>query len=285
MEFLKYPSIENLTKAHATAELTRSDKWYAMEKIHGANYQLICDGKNVVAASRNQILSEDDKFFNHKIVFDKYKKPMLDLYWKAAARAYYKKFNYSLKEGDTLRIFGELAGEHEGLAVQNNIRYGTLDFYVFDIFVNDTPISLKYLFEICPDFKTVPIVKIGNFSDIINIENKFTSKIGGLSTCEGLVLKSESGRVYKHKNDLFYENSVGPINVDGYIAYINENRARSVVSKHGEFDKAKMRVYIEDMKEDVKKDMEADGVEAKFDKDFNSCAASSILNVYFYTQQ
>lgn len=275
LTFFKYPSINNLDMKHVTNEIVGEEKWYAFEKIHGANYQFITNGTDIAVASRTQLLTPDNSFFNHQIVFDRYKNTILKIYQELLKKE-------KIKDGGQLRVFGELAGKYDNKLVQDSVDYGDLDFYMFDIFINEDPQPIQLMLEFSHLLKITPLIGEGLFKDIIQLKNEFPNSITKNSPCEGLVLKSESGKIYKHKNSLYREKNIETITFDGYINYINPNRMRAVITKFGEFDKSKMRQYIEDIKKDIEIDMAKDGQQPNFDKNTNMAIASCILKTFVY---
>lgn len=274
MKFFKYPSIPSLTDKAASNYILTDDMWYAFEKIHGANYQLATDGDNVEAYSRNQMVTNDE-FFGHKSVYSKYKASVVELWHEML-------LDGMIGHGDTLRLFGELAGDD----IHSNASYGPLDFYVFDIYINEQQISYTseeqrddHFKRVNQLFKSVPFVYAGRFKDVVTQSNKFLTMIDtGSSMCEGLILRS-GNKIYKHKNDLFVEKSVN-IQDKMYLQYLNENRVRSAVSKDGEFDSKKFKQYIDDITEDVRADMMRDEVDIDIDSKINGYISGLLVKMY-----
>ena len=72
MEFHKYKHIES----HFTTKFInnirnawydKSDiKWCALEKIHGSNFTIICNGTTIEYARRTAKLIKDESFFNYQ---------------------------------------------------------------------------------------------------------------------------------------------------------------------------------------------------------------------------
>ncbi len=56
--------------------------WVVTEKIHGANFVLLCDGETVRPAKRKQLLDDEEDFFGHKAVVARLEGPVKEL-WAA----------------------------------------------------------------------------------------------------------------------------------------------------------------------------------------------------------
>lgn len=153
IEFRPYHSIENHYNKDATAKLTKLSltnpklEWVATEKVHGANFQFITDGKDVQCAKRTALLTkkDNDHFFKFLVILNKYKMKILQAFGK-------------LKEMDSkvtnILFYGELFGgtyPHKDVEaipnvvqVQKHIYYCPhTDFYAFDIWT-DTQGFLDY---------------------------------------------------------------------------------------------------------------------------------------------
>jgi len=80
MKFTKYSSIENtyrkkeIEKIYINGFADNKIKWIVTEKIHGANFSFISDGKKVIAAKRTSILNNNElsKFYDADIMMEKY---------------------------------------------------------------------------------------------------------------------------------------------------------------------------------------------------------------------
>ena len=111
MEFKKYGSIEN---SYRNKFISRFDgrfepdtKFVVMEKLHGANFQIVIEPDNKVTyCSRKRILEPDEKFFDYQNTIKK-----LDLYHA---------INFSDETNTTVQLFGELFGR----GVNKGIDYG-----------------------------------------------------------------------------------------------------------------------------------------------------------------
>lgn len=267
--FLKYPTIPTLSNKIIQRQMGSSAHWYAIEKIHGANYSFITDGHSVTAAGRNSLLIDNPDFFDHTEVFLRYSPAVLDLY--AAYEA-----NGLLQAGDTLRVYGELAGRD----IQENADYGDLDFYAFDLYVNDQRLPYSEVLAL-QDFKTAPLVGQGSFKSVIALDIKFPTLVDQSCTCEGLILRTdENGLIFKHKNDLFKERVAGIEHMPAWCEYITDNRVRAVVSKEGPFNRANFARYLELIRADIQGAMAEDGVEETIDSKANALISKCIADTY-----
>ncbi|MBK0052964.1 RNA ligase family protein [Stenotrophomonas sp. S39] len=257
LTFERYPTIDTFSEKIKMRCLRSVENWRAVEKIHGANYQFITNGDKVQSASRNRILT-DEVFFNHREVFERYADVVRDNHRSLAVAGV-------INEGQTVRFFGELAGEAGGLKVQQNADYGALDFYLFDIVVDGRRLPYQHVLD-AVGLKKAPIVASGTFADVIQHGNKFPTLVDGSCTCEGYILRCDaSGEVYKFKNDLFVEKVVGSGLEHQYPLYVTENRVRAVLSKEGAFERQRFNDYIDLVKSDIEHEMKADGIVVDFD--------------------
>lgn len=268
----EYPSIKNLTNNDIIEARSRETLFKVNEKIHGANFSLCFTEGDVYACSRNVVLDDDAKFFNHQDILEKYKSDLLII----------KDF---FPEAKDVRIFGELAGGD----IQKNADYGDIDFYLFDIFVNFNRLDIvkmgHTLFKAREKgfkIKTTPNFGVMTIDQVIAYGNKFDNYINGKSICEGLILRDMSNRetIFKYKNDLFSEVKIDTSKIQKYHSYNTVNRAYNVISKMGYFNKKAMGIYINNIKEDIIKDMKQDGLEVDFDGKENKYISNVIMISY-----
>ncbi len=178
--------------------------------------------------------------------------------------------------------------------IQKGVQYHPdVKFYAYDIWLKSDIFEgfLDYdlavdLFEEHNLFHAI-ILQRGTFNECKLYPNKFETTIPmdfDLPTiddniCEGIVLKpilpltTESGEriILKSKNEKFIEKSKAPKRprkmapelsetardaIYEIMEYINENRLRNVLSKHGEFTKKEFGVIIKAFKEDIYTDFE-----------------------------
>ncbi|MEZ4384525.1 MAG: RNA ligase family protein [Nannocystaceae bacterium] len=140
-DFISYDRIPETTATWvgAPAQLRQLDRlrWAVTEKIHGANFCLLADGRAVRCAKRKAILREGDAFFNYERVRVRYAQAAHELFADVAARD---------PEVARLYIYGELFGgayPHpevaavDGVAaVQTGVYYAPgIEFCAFDLAV------------------------------------------------------------------------------------------------------------------------------------------------------
>ncbi|AGF85515.1 ligase 2 [Moumouvirus goulette] len=192
--FQKYFSIENPNKI--TKILRKNDhtndkyEWIVLEKIHGANFSFITNGKNICVAKRTAVISSDEYFYNYETIIEKYKEDILEIY---------KKITLSIKNIMSIQIFGELFGglypnyKYENMRpVQKGIYYNpNVDFMVFDIKINYSTDNFQVqnnkseflshnevLFYLTlTNLKHVPVITKGKFNDIIKMDPVFLTKV------------------------------------------------------------------------------------------------------------
>lgn len=279
MEFVKYNSLENSYRERFMSSIFDNTDyegiWYATEKLHGTNFSFLVtnDANDVTPCKRSGPILENEKFYNYKVVFDKYK--------ELAKRI-------SLFLDTDVQIYGEMVGP----SIFNSPNYGEQDFYVFDI-LKKTDDGYKYLpfytvVTLCMKFgfKVVPV--LGYFEskqEALKYHDEWEAKdfefesILGKGTAEGFVLKPNnsyelpSGKrvIIKCKTSKFSENKskktrekpkLSPENLkdlDIFNDYLNENRLDSALSKIGNKEDPKifstlLKEIIQDILEDIEKD-------------------------------
>ena len=291
--FKKYPSLENhyrekfinsikmnlnsvvaenpidFTAARVLQGITASDKWVATEKVHGANFQLFCDGEEVRPGSRSQFV--DENFYACGPVVERYKSNVLSIF------DYINRNSTGIK---SIAVFGELFGglfegrkETHAKTVQKGVHYiPHNDMIVFDIRVDyevdsDGTVEHWFLpFSIVNDLiaregmKTTPVIGVGEFRSVMALPNDKDSLIPGIygltatqpNVMEGIVIRPLYGDLYlpngsraivKSKNEKWSEkqktkiknkpkNFEHPVQKD-ILEYINTNRLEAVLSKIG----------------------------------------------------
>ena len=279
MKFKKFTSIENSYR-EKYIEIIREygyDKvrWLATEKIDGANFSFITDGKEVKVASRNQIV--DGTFYHCQAVIDRYKDKVLKL----------KQIHFA--SADQIQVYGELFGK----GIQNKIFYGEdKNFMAVEIQEDGVVVSTDDAAGLLT-YVGIPIAPglgvFGSLDKALELSPVFVSKVYdelypdasvtqfelGENDAEGIVLKpvepvylpNGSRVILKYKNPAFSEKNKkkkkgnGETNPFIEIAemYINENRMNAVLSKEGELTPKDYGRIIKLMAEDVQEDMIKDG--------------------------
>lgn len=231
MEFKKYNSIENSYQddfINSIIEQGFGDLEYVVqEKVHGVNLSFITDGQIIISAKRTELISDNEQFFNSKLVQENYADKILKVFQEVA-----EKFN-----AKTISIFGELFGGgyphpdipivDNGKLVQRGIYYSpTNDFFAFDILVDNEKYldveSASQLFEKYGFIYAKTLYK-GTLKDCLSFSNSFKTTIPkdfGLpeldgNICEGVVirptksayLRTGSRVLIKNKNEKWAENN------------------------------------------------------------------------------
>lgn len=189
------------------------DEWIVTEKVDGANYCIIYDGKSAWGARRNAILSRSETFYNHEEILASHSQALAYLYEYLA-----------VPPGHVIRVYGELLGNwypHKEVQQPDiNTRrvhkcktaYSPrLAFIAFDITIDaedgtSTPYSsysacLQALHS--TGFTTVPILAQGPLVRMMSHEPYFITKIPGMlglppitqfhNIAEGVVITQSSG--------------------------------------------------------------------------------------------
>ena len=274
MKFKKYTSTENSYRDKYIAILREygfdNVPWVAHEKIDGANFSFITDGKTVAVASRNQLV--DGGFYHCQQVIDKYTEKV----------QYLKNIHFA--DAKQIQIYGELFGK----GIQNKIFYtDEKDFMAFEIQVDGVVVNADIaaglltivgiptppsfgVFESMDAALEIPCVFISRvFDEIFTGESVCQYELGE-NDAEGLVLKPVApvylncgGRVIlKNKNPKFREKkkkkktpSAPNPWIDIADQYVTENRLDAILSKEGELTNKDFGKIIRLMCNDVIDDM------------------------------
>lgn len=290
-QFTKFPSLENTYRQKEIDKIIMmdiKDKWVVTEKVHGANfsfwvYKDLKSGKiDIKCAKRSGWIEDGEKFFNYKLVLEKYR-PMLE----------------KLRDDqlDDFVMYGELFGGNTQSGMCYKIEQ---DFVAFDMrWINEDgslslPLSkLKVL--TLDEYYNIPVAPLigvyDSFEEALSSEESFTSKLiredfNGKEEhkeAEGVVIEPDTAvyetngsRVYfKKKTKRFLEKSGKPTIkhkqptklspvveevLNRSLPYICENRFNAVTSKIGEVtvkDIGKvMGLMTQDIIVDIEKDLD-----------------------------
>lgn len=300
MIFKTYNSIENAYQARMIDQIRLQgfgdEVFIVQEKVQGANFSFLTDGKEIKIAKRTAFIEKDEKFYNAHQMLERYKKNVIDVFQKVK-RMY--------PNVETVVIYGELFGggyTHKevepvkgAVRVQKGIEYAPYnEFYAFDIKLNgvtylDTDI-VNQIFEKTGFFYAKTLFQ-GTLEEALRFPNVFNSKIPtwlGLpelnNMCEGTIIKTLKTKYFgngarvilKNKNEKWIEKSkmvkkegktVQKQIVFGEIAqniweeiqrYVTANRLNNVVSKIGEFEPKMMGKIIGLFAQDILEDFEKD---------------------------
>ena len=263
VKFKKFSSLENSYRDNFISKIREqgyeNEEYIITEKLHGASYSFTVVIENelpvsVIPAKRSGYINSDEKFYNHRPVYEKYVHKVSNL-----ASCLLKDNNVS---NGIVTVYGELYGGN----IQGGMAYPLeQDFAGFDITVDGTPIDKRKAFSLVNEYEipTVPVLGYAkNLSEALECNESFTTNKlrDGFDTenpqaeAEGIVIEPvtprhlPSGeRVYlKKKTKRFLEKGKNKIEkpkvslnealsklLETALEYINENRFNAVVSKEG----------------------------------------------------
>ncbi|MGY0427223.1 MAG: RNA ligase family protein [Polaribacter sp.] len=283
MEFKKFNSIENSCQLDFIKSIHCNGfgkkEYIVQEKVHGANFSFITNGKETVTAKRTGLIGENENFYNSKTVQERYNYKL-----KLLFEYLHKTLNIN-----TLTVFGEIFGggypykevpkNENAKLVQRGIYYNPgNDFFAFDIFIDNKEYldikSANKLFKKF-DFLYAKTLLEGSLQNCLDYSNKFKTTIPleyGLpelegNICEGVVIRplkplflnSGSRVIIKSKNENWSENNnyidkeilSKLLHEDEKLSedveklceevykYISTNRLSNVISKIGEVNPKK----------------------------------------------
>ena len=294
--FRKYPSIDNSYRIKTINEIRKfgfdadDNTWIVLNKIHGANFSLWCNGKEILPAKRSGFILGSEKFSGYKGIVEKYKLDTYDM-WE-----YFKeKLNYDV----VLAIYGELFGgsyDHKDVTrnsqstrVQKGVFYTPdNEFYVYEIMVDGRYISHTELEEICKNFGFIYAVPMfsGTFNECLEYNPVFEDPLHKEfnlpdiedNKSEGYVMKPDipmffpigSRAILKNKNPDFSEKTRSkkkirieqPEHIKERIAsisqYVNKNRLRNVLSHGLNIGQKDFGVLMKEFTKDIVSDYEKD---------------------------
>lgn len=263
----KYPKMKNLSKDFVD---TSNCNWVLIEKIHGSNFSINVSDKEITYARRNDILKDDEQFYDFQETMKKYKYPIKQV-WELIKLIY--------SDVKNITIYGEYFGgkynetqnpnEKVRKPVQREVLYSNeYNFIPFDIKVYRDDNSyyldwtLFYAIIYISDFKIFNEVLEGTFEELSKYDpNNKQTQIPALyklddipgNYAEGFILRpvvemrtSKGERImFKHKADKFSETiaSKAPkcdlpdeakVYLEELVNRLNKNRLNSVVSKETE---------------------------------------------------
>lgn len=260
MEFQRYPSLLKYRKRYTDTFVGR--EVVLLEKIHGSNFSFYWERNasgeiSLKTAKRTSFLEKDDKFFNYKVIVAKYKASIEEL-------AYHL---FQDNQPHTLVVLGEYFGGiynnkvPEGSVPIQRGQYGNYcrhnDFAIFDIIVDNVPLSWDIVVSHCERFGllNVPEIRRGIWEDIsdFDVENfkspiaiRFNGENDISSPIEGVIIRpldiNQIDARVKWKCDGMVETPTkmgGPLpeKEDPYAKYwamLNENRVATFYSKVGD---------------------------------------------------
>lgn len=196
MSFVKYSSIENSYQQRfldKCAMHVGDAQMVAVEKIHGANFSWIADGKTVRVASRNDLIGELETFYGHTRFYARY---------EPVVKALYGLVKTEFPGMTQINLFGEIfggvyngSGAQSAKKVQSGVNYHPdNEFMAFDLKVTfDTGVSRYVPFADLVDLlfdanfiarlsfedrmRHAPIIKIGTLEELIKIDPLFYTHV------------------------------------------------------------------------------------------------------------
>ena len=289
-KFEKFNSLENSYRENFMNEIREqggeNEKYIITEKLHGANYSFTVVIENgllvsVNPAKRSGYINSDEKFYNHRPVYEKYVDKVSNL-----ALCLLKDNNMS---DGVVTVYGELYGGN----IQGGMAYPLeQDFAGFDITINGQPINKLTAFSamFADDIPTVPVVCCTNtLSEALELNEGFVTMrlrddfdiTNPQSEAKGIVIEpvnprylTTGERVYiKKKTKRFLEKGKNKINkpevslnealsklLELALGYINEHRFNAVVSKEGNVNIKMIGKLAGLMTQDILVDIVKDGI-------------------------
>jgi Rnl2 family RNA ligase len=277
VKFKKHTSTENSYREKYLAILREYGfadvPWVVSEKIDGANFSFITDGKIVAVATRNDLTNGD--FYHSQDVINRYTEKVL----------YLKQIHFA--DAKQIQIYGELFGP----GIQRKVFYGNeKDYMAFEIQADGVVVNADIAAGLLTLVGIPTPPSFGVFESLdaaLELPNIFVSRVydelyPGDSACqyelgendaEGLVMKpvvplylpNGSRVIIKNKHPKFKEKKKKkktPAEPNPWVdiadQYVTQNRLDAVVSKLGELKPSDFGKVIRLMSEDVIADMVKD---------------------------
>jgi len=234
LQFKKYNSVENTFDREFMDRIRLEGydtalEYAVQEKVHGANTCFVTDGVSVEFGKRTGLVADDEQFYNHAELLERYRPKALELF---------RLVKETEPAAVTVNIFGEMFGGKyphpqvknipQTICIQKGVYYCPgHEFYAFDLYVStpetgyffDTD-TMNRLFEQAGFFYARTLFR-GTFDECLKYPNAFPSQISvwlGLppvddNICEGIVIRpvkpvyfSNGARLLlKSKNERFAE--------------------------------------------------------------------------------
>lgn len=282
IKFKRYPSIENSYREKYINNWVKKspelifEEFVIVEKVHGANFQILIEPHNVQFAKRSTLLDPHETFYGYQEVMGETEDLITTLqHW------------VTQQKQDSIRVYGELFGAN----IQKGVDYGEKKrFLAFDIEVNDVLMSQKYMLELFKELNLthhlVPVLDIvKGLEEALNYNTKFDTLLMDKddNISEGVVIKPynnvysfEDGSPFylKKKNKEFIQRAKQQIaktdnHSDEYVQvrelykeYLTENRVTGIFSQHGEIQEpSQMGEYIKLVMDDAREDFLKDYME------------------------
>lgn len=300
--FTEYEHMENHYNLHKLCDLAKIDPdmdFVCTEKIHGTNYSFVCNGSDDVdPCKRTSSLGKDRTFFNHGVVFGKYRKDVKAMF------EYIKKNYYdNLLQ---IQLYGELFGgwynkkaAKSHVKIQKGVNYHPEnEFMAYDLKIQTTDSIFYFDYskfaKMFDDLKGVirvkhvPVIAVGKYSELMKLNPKFESQVYscyGLKKlennyAEGYVIKPvtetnmpklsdedvDQRMIFKFKNPAFMEVKPAP-KVDKNKDKTKENYADVLKRYLTDMRYENVKSKLSDSEQDKLKDMLYDDVYVDFKAD------------------
>lgn len=267
MKFTRYPSIENTYRQDFIDKVVLENKasgvWVVTEKIHGANFSLLCTGRVVRIAKRSCLLPDDSEFYGIRPVL---KRDRLVI----KMRQLYDLLSLTINPIGQITVYGELYGgvyNHPDVArnldarkVQKGVDYSPDNHFIaFDIKVDGSFLDFEKMQAVCREVEMpcIPALMYGTMEACLEHKNDFPSTVSGWyglpqiegNICEGIVIRpcqprfifNNSRVILKSKNEKFSEKNRGA----------KVKRARQKMSKQAEKVVKHLSKYVVDNRYDA----------------------------------
>ncbi|BBM86880.1 RNA ligase family protein [Candidatus Uabimicrobium amorphum] len=283
MEFKHYKSIQNTSSQKYINKLVTqrrtSGSFIVQEKIHGANFSLWCDGKEVKYGRRKGFTEKGD-FYDYSAIQQDCQEKVTRLY------------NILQEKGITqVAVFGELFGgfyphpstteDKEVPIIQQKIYYSPhLQFCAFDILADEQFISVRESNKLFAEvgFFYAKTLFSGSFEECMKYPNFFPTTIPaslGLpemedNICEGVIIRSDDRSffstfqrvVLKNKNERWEEKKIVKVDevdlseeantlLGELLSCVTANRLRNVISKIEQISENSFGTLMKELSRDV----------------------------------
>lgn len=206
--------------------LTKKTKWYATEKVHGANFSFLSDGNTLLHAQRSGITK--GSFMNHLQFCSEMDKKVVEL---------------AKHLGEPVQVVTEYYGK--GIINKGAIHYrndSEKAFVAYDIYLPEKGVYMSYPenFQLLSKFE-IPVTKVmaeGTFEELLTLNLHFLSPLAqetGIETyAEGIVLKpfqdlrleTDDRVILKRVSTQFAENR--PQKVEKAVMTVDEETIQTI---------------------------------------------------------
>ncbi|MCK6512857.1 hypothetical protein L6R29_23255 [Myxococcota bacterium] len=223
--FFSYPKISEDSQAWRleASDWRRLQKqeWIATEKIHGANFCVVCDGRSVRFAKRKGFLEEYESFFGHERIHATISDAVVPMTWEIQEKQ---------ADATEVWVYGELYGGayphpdvplEEGVqAVQTGVYYRPdIGFAVFDIAWLDRSQNLHFFHYDAmrkaadsAKMEAAPLLFRGRMEDGLALSPQFSTHIPQTRGLPALPWPNEAeGFVLRPADAIWIASPKGPI--------------------------------------------------------------------------